>query len=52
MVGQLGQGAGGDDLPPLFAGPRAEIDDIVGAVNGLFVVFDDDNAVALRAQAF
>ncbi len=49
MFGQLVERTGGHDLPPLFAGSRTEIDDIVRAVNRLFIVFDHDNAIALGA---
>ena len=36
--------------PPVNAGPRSHVDDVIGAVDRLFVVLDDDDGVADAAQ--
>ena len=40
-----------DDLSTEIARARAEIDDVIGDTDGLFVVLDDDDGVAEIAQA-
>ena len=40
----------GDDLAPLDAGPRAEVDEVVGRAHRVLVVLDDDHRVARVAQ--
>ena len=42
--------ADGDDLPAMHARRRADVDDVVGGANRLFVVFDDEHGVAEVAQ--
>src|SRR5580700_563134 len=44
--------ANGDELAAGFSSARAEIDDIVGAAHGFFIVFDDENGVSKVAQSF
>ena len=40
----------GDDLAAVDAGARTEIHDVVGRPHGLFIVFDDDDRIALVPQ--
>ena len=40
----------GDDLTAVHAGARSDVDDVVGATNGFFVVLDHDHRVAEVAQ--
>jgi len=42
--------AGGDEVPAEAAGAGAEIDDVVGPVDGVFVVLDDEDGVAEIAE--
>ncbi len=42
--------AGGDDFTAVDAGSGSDIDDEVGRVDGVFVVFDDDNGIAQVTQ--
>ena len=44
------RGALGDDLSPVLAGARAEVDDVVGGADRALVVLDDDHRVAEVAQ--
>ena len=46
----FGQGAAGDDLAAQAAGAGADVDQVIGAGDGLFVVFDNQQGVALVAQ--
>ena len=46
VVGQLDRRTACDDLAAVPPRPRTEIDDPVGAADGLLVVFDDDDRVA------
>ncbi len=41
---------GDDDLSPVLAGPRADVDDPVRRLDGVLVVLDDDQGVAEVAQ--
>ena len=41
----------GDDAPAVDAGAGADIDDVIGGADGVFVVLDDDDGVAQIAQA-
>ena len=41
----------GDDLAAMNAGSGAEIDDIVGGLDGFLVMLDDDDGIAEIAQA-
>ena len=40
----------GNDATTMHAGARAKIDDVIGGIDGLFVVFDHDHGVAKIAQ--
>ena len=42
----------GDQLAAMTTGAGAEIDDIVGAANGFFIVLDYEDGVAQVAQIF
>ena len=42
----------GDDVAAELAGAGAEIEDIVGVADGVFVVLDDEDGVAEVAQRF
>ena len=42
----------GDDVAAEFAGAGAEVEDIVGVADGVFVVLDDEDGVAEVAQVF
>src|SRR5207302_777524 len=44
-------GPGRDDLAPVLAGCRTDVDHVVGGADGLLVVLDDDQSVAEVAQA-
>ncbi len=48
--GDLLGGAGGDDFAASVAAFRAEVDDPVGGLDDVEVVFDDDDGVAAVAQ--
>lgn len=39
-------GAGGDDAAAVFATFRTEVDDVVGALDDVKIVFDDEHGVA------
>jgi len=43
-------GSGGDQLAAMTAGAGAEVDDVVGAADGLFIVLYDENGIAEIAQ--
>jgi hypothetical protein len=43
--------AGGDDTAAVFASFGAEVDDVVGALDDVEIVFDHQNRVAERDQA-
>ena len=47
----FGGGACGDDAAAVDARAGADIDDVVGGADGVFVVLDDDDGVAQIAQA-
>ena len=47
----LGGGAVGDEEAAVFAGAGAEVEDVVGFADGVFVVLDDEDGVAEVAQA-
>ena len=51
-VHDLGGSSAGDQLAAMTAGAGAEVDDIVGAADGFFIVLDDENGVAEVAQIF
>ena len=40
----------GDHMSSLCSGARAKVDDIIGAPNRFFIVFDDDDRVAQVAK--
>ena len=44
--------AGRHKMAAGLAGARAEIDDVIGAANGFFVVLDDEHGIAQIAQRF
>ena len=52
VVHDLLRGAVGDEVAAVFAGSGAEIEDVVGAADGVFVVLDDEDGVAQVAQVF
>ena len=41
----------GDDLAPLDAGPRPEVDEVVGGAHRVLVVLDDDHRIAQLGKA-
>ena len=47
-----GGGAGGDEVAAVFAGAGAEVEDVVGLADGVFVVLDDEDGVAEVAEVF
>ena len=49
-LGDFGWGARGEDVTTLFATLRTEVDDVVGNLDDIEVVFDDDNGIALIHQ--
>ena len=51
MVGDLLRRALGDDTPAAVAAFRPQVDDPVGGLDDIQVVFDDDDGVAMVAQA-
>ena len=51
VVHDLLRGAVGDEVPAVLAGTGAEIEDIVGFADGVFVVFDNEDGVA-RSRRF
>ena len=48
----LGGGAVGHEEAAVFAGAGAEVEDVVGFADGVFVVLDDEDGVAEIAQGF
>ena len=48
----VGRRALGDDMAAEAAGAGAEVEDIVGVADGVFVVFDDEDGVAEIAQPY
>ena len=40
----------GHDLAAVFAGAGAEVEDVVGFADGVFVVLDDENGIAEVAE--
>src|SRR3954471_3937593 len=42
----------GDDFAAVPARARAQVDDVVGAAESLFIMLDDDDGVALRLERF
>ena len=51
VLRDLGRRAGRDHVAAVLAGPRAEVDQMVGCPHGSLVVLDDDDRVAEVAQA-
>ncbi|OIQ65319.1 hypothetical protein GALL_531230 [mine drainage metagenome] len=47
MAQQLGQGAAGDHLPAQPPGARPNVDEVIGAAHGVFIVLDHHQRVAL-----
>ena len=41
-----------NDGAAMYARTGADIDDVIGAMNGVFVMLDDDHRIADVAQAF
>ena len=52
ISGDFGGRACGDEVSAGFSGAGAEINHVIGAANGFFVVLDDENRVAKVAQGF
>ena len=52
VVHDLLRCAVGDEVAAVFAGSGAEIEDVVGLADGVFVVLDDEDGVAEVAQVF
>ena len=50
VSGNLRRIASGDDLPAVYAGPRPNVDNKIGSLDRIFVVFDDDNSIAEITQ--
>ena len=49
--GDFGRRSLGDDLAPVHAGARADIDDVIGGPDRVLVVLDDDHRIAQAPQA-
>ena len=49
--GEVGDGPLSDDLAPLDARPRPEVDQVVGAPHGVFIMLDDDDRIPELGQA-
>ena len=41
-----------DDFAAARAGARSEVNDVVGAAHGFFVVLDDDERIAVEGESF
>ncbi len=52
VVHDLLGGAVGDEVAAVFAGAGAEVEDVVGFADGVFVVLDDEDGVAEVAEVF
>ena len=52
VVHDLLRGAVGDEVAAVFAGAGAEVEDVVGFADGVFVVLDDEDGVAEVAEVF
>ena len=52
VVHDLLRGAVGDEVAAVLAGAGAEVEDVVGLADGVFVVLDDEDGVAEVAQVF
>ena len=52
IVHYLLGGAVGDEVAAVFSGARAEVEDVVGFADGVFVVLDDEDGVAEVAEVF
>ena len=52
VVHDLLRGAVGDEVAAVFAGSGAEVEDVVGFADGVFVVLDDEDGVAEVAEVF
>ena len=52
VVHDLLGGAVGDEVAAVFAGSGAEVEDVVGFADGVFVVLDDEDGVAEVAEVF
>ena len=50
MLSDVLHGAGHHDLSAMNTGTRAYVDDVVGAADGILVVFHDQHGVAEIAQ--
>ncbi len=51
-VHDLLRSAIGDEVTAVFSGSGAEVEDVVGMADGVFVVFDDEDGVAEVAEVF
>ena len=52
IIGDFERGALGDHLAAMNARAGAEVDDIIGGPDGVFVMFDHDDGIAEITQAF
>ena len=52
VVHDLLRRAVGDDVAAVLAGAGAEVEDVVGVADGVFVVLDDEDGVAEVAEVF
>ncbi len=52
VVHDLLRGAFGDEVAAVLAGAGAEVEDVVGVADGVFVVLDDEDGVAEVAEVF
>ena len=50
QFGNFARGSGGDDLAAVDTRTRTDVDDVVGRVYRVLVVFDDDHGIAEVAQ--
>ena len=50
--GNFGGGALRNNGAAMYARTGTDIDDVIGAMNGVFVMLDDDHRIANVAQAF
>ena len=52
VVHDLLWGAVGDEVAAVFAGAGAEVEDVVGLADGVFVMLDDEDGIAKVAEVF
>ena len=50
LLGDIFRRSGGENLAALIAAFRSQVDDPIGGLDDIEIVFDDDNGVALIAE--